>query len=1258
MAAMRGPRLQVGSAAWVAEERSSALQIIDTEVEEFTYSARNEVDWLNEHMAGIFDENETNFAETFKTPGKLRGKTPRTARRPVVAESRIPLSDVFSATPNVPSSQFSQHLNRVKSPQILRDTAPNSPEILRSPSPRKAVASPRPKQPGPDTQDSGYYGSQDMVNGGQSQSFREILGAVHTPMIGHVALQSTTNVPVRLSPSRISPAESPEKTFQTAKEEQTTRTLTQQVGETGQVDANQATSSALSAHESSPMQHFADQEATQQTTQAQHDVGDEDSHLDGENSASEASSPIRPMVRKSSLNFASLPAREPITAVKANGGRVSRVSHLDHHRMSYYSRPTGGKSLGNIGVDDHEAEDDEEMATDSQATGATQTKYEDLAANHHKTYTQRLQDQISMLGKSQTHNERQSKSVSDGTAANKLLNNTAQAAQLPKSPSPMPTTFKSTPGAFPEDDDDWIEPPTVPQDLGQVASPRPALPKSHSADIMEGLHSTAVAGESLQALASPQRQTVHEPQFPSSDLQENLVAAPAPASPSIRMQTVPLHKAATLSDLRSGVSSMLAAPEAAQKSPTRSYRDSPLKHVKNKLSSILKGSKVLIASGAALSAEGKSSILSPSMTRLGHISGPSMESLLERPEATSKIPDHESALRVGESSPTRPVGKRTRASTEREKEEKKRDKETKRMEEQYEKLEKARAKEREKARDFSKEKEVSDKPAPGSWKDVPQAQKTPKPTRTSPRKPKGTDEGALPGADVEMTEAPSTIPQPPPRSVGPASALRNRELKRPMKPVKETLTKSRQAPTVIRVNTGSQHPQYLTSTNAQSAASSELEASTPVAQPPPQLASKASKASLQSKPSTQSLRAAAAASGRSKALDAAAKKKEQDEREAQRRREAKAELERKRLMAQEEQRKAEQLKRQEAERQKQREREQAAQAEAKKNAQRQAAIEKAKQTRAPPPAVRNHGLQDSMSQDHRASALGGRPIAAHAAKPGIKRALPAQPSEESYQSGSSRAGPSYQANDAKRRRTSEAFDQPEAHNPPNIKGPPVRPSGGFKKDIPAKPGFPTSYSNAPQSATRDLFKSTVTAQHHGQVKSAHPLDMAQIAKGAIPFAPHASTATGHPTKTPIRTTALNGMKASAAKSTVKASPKFQNGEEIELAEIQTDDEDDDEDDGGRGMVAAWADSPALRRALLEQETQDPAQIFGPPAALDMEAVFNKSKDKFHKFRSRTSSANWTGADRLTEDDIRKDLAARDKLRREGGWSYEMSRNLL
>lgn len=58
MTAVRGPRLQVGSAAWVGEERASALEIVQSEVEEFSFSAHNEVEWLNEHMAAIFNENE------------------------------------------------------------------------------------------------------------------------------------------------------------------------------------------------------------------------------------------------------------------------------------------------------------------------------------------------------------------------------------------------------------------------------------------------------------------------------------------------------------------------------------------------------------------------------------------------------------------------------------------------------------------------------------------------------------------------------------------------------------------------------------------------------------------------------------------------------------------------------------------------------------------------------------------------------------------------------------------------------------------------------------------------------------------------------------------------------------------------------------------------------------------------------------------------------------------------------------------------
>lgn len=51
-------RLQVGSAAWIAQERKTALEIVESEAEEFTFSASNEIEWLNEHMAEIFSQNQ------------------------------------------------------------------------------------------------------------------------------------------------------------------------------------------------------------------------------------------------------------------------------------------------------------------------------------------------------------------------------------------------------------------------------------------------------------------------------------------------------------------------------------------------------------------------------------------------------------------------------------------------------------------------------------------------------------------------------------------------------------------------------------------------------------------------------------------------------------------------------------------------------------------------------------------------------------------------------------------------------------------------------------------------------------------------------------------------------------------------------------------------------------------------------------------------------------------------------------------------
>jgi len=55
---------------------------------------------------------------------------------------------------------------------------------------------------------------------------------------------------------------------------------------------------------------------------------------------------FKPLVRKSSLTFASLPAREPLLAKTVMGNRVSRTSHVGKARNNQIGKYTGGKSLG------------------------------------------------------------------------------------------------------------------------------------------------------------------------------------------------------------------------------------------------------------------------------------------------------------------------------------------------------------------------------------------------------------------------------------------------------------------------------------------------------------------------------------------------------------------------------------------------------------------------------------------------------------------------------------------------------------------------------------------------------------------------------------------------------------------------------------------------------------------------------------------------------------------------------------------------
>lgn len=58
MAATKAKMPAVGSAQWVQNERDHGSQLVDQEVEEFSFSVRNEFEWLNEHMADIFSTKQ------------------------------------------------------------------------------------------------------------------------------------------------------------------------------------------------------------------------------------------------------------------------------------------------------------------------------------------------------------------------------------------------------------------------------------------------------------------------------------------------------------------------------------------------------------------------------------------------------------------------------------------------------------------------------------------------------------------------------------------------------------------------------------------------------------------------------------------------------------------------------------------------------------------------------------------------------------------------------------------------------------------------------------------------------------------------------------------------------------------------------------------------------------------------------------------------------------------------------------------------
>ncbi|EXJ57632.1 hypothetical protein A1O7_07981 [Cladophialophora yegresii CBS 114405] len=1121
----------VGTPSWIAAEKENAFQLLQNEKEEVIYPAQHQLEWLNEHMAEVFSRSHLDVANVFKTPGKMRGKTPRTARRRNAQDARIPLSDLFSSKP------LQRH-----SPQ-------------KQPSPTKLrfhISADQGRQTYKSVTDSGYHtASQDDV---------DLDTCSHVPLVQpsptvNAAPAENTDV-VSGHDTEDVPDEgqrTTEGSFHSAKEDQTAKITgpdTVLLEDAARIESESNQQSPRSA----PLDTAHSQEP--------HD-------LDELGSPSEESTPDRPLVRKSSLTFASLPPRDPLKS--SIGARISRTSHIDqgrqHGSIVHGARPTLHPHQAvpkpshclDADIPMHHV-DDEDDDSNVQVLGHDSDVESETIRTHSEASTKRLHEKIDLLGKAAA--PRPSKSIPSAVSLSELT----RAGELDDQVTQSAIQIQ----AMQDDEDDWIRPLTSPNAAQSSPAKTTNLEESDE-DEFDCRAPELIAHE--ERMRTPIRMSPGPGKIMPGFGHTKSASTTTLASPAKAAMAPPASPAKSVS-----VSNPAQATTTPRGSPRR-YLD--LSASRSKLQSIMKTAKGLFTSSASVSAAAKLETLSPNALKAASSAMPGLY-----PGLYSMIED-----KPLPSSPPKETRK-IRSSTERDKEERRKEKEAQLTQAMDAQLEKARAQERKKAEEQRLARERTAK------KDAQQPQSSsPKPQAEEPQ------------------HGPSE-----PRG-------------KPTRPVRlgreHPVNKAKPAPVSIRVGTLSQRMPVNAAANVQDSLAAEPKR--------PGLSKKTSSASLHSTTSNVLKSSVAGPPPKPRALLAAERKKEQDEREAQRKLEQKRELERKRVVQQEEARKQEQKQRLEAEK---RERDRVAAEQAKRQAQQQAIERKRQETARKAEQQRHDRAVNEAAQTRPPS----RVAAQNAGRSLLNHPLPTNPAKPAKRPLEEEANPSRPQNskygngmlqDAKRRKTEEG-GLIETGPRPVVSGAPIRQSQLGKK---------ASFLTHPS------YVQTQPSTHAGQFPQppsrVAPPQMQQYATGGkIPFA-DGSNPPNH-AKTPV------SIMQQKTIQTVKSSPQYPNGESIHLPEIPTDSEDEDSDEDGNGFaIPDWATPGHLTEQLIRQEGMDGDAVFGPIAPLKIEEIFSKgNKDRLKRLRDRTSSANWAlSGDGLTLEEVRADREQRERMRLQGGWRY-------
>lgn len=520
------------------------------------------------------------------------------------------------------------------------------------------------------------------------------------------------------------------------------------------------------------------EEVQHDDTVVHHEVDDNMEIDDDVRSPSDSSSPVKPLVRKSSLTFASLPAREPLLAKKSMGNRTSRTSHVDPNkaRSSNLGRFTGGKSLGGSQLPAPEPQQDAMDVDEERA----ELPREELEATklHNKTSSQRLLERINMLKQQNEAPKRISQNIlasqmSQATSFSaSQMKETSQQSQSSQSEQPAPLShpaYPSLPPAEPEhsddDDDDWISPIRT---VAPAPSPkRPPFSKS----------------QSEQARPSPAKS------------KPKPICVSNPDLPAVVESTTPTG------------------------SPTgKKYMDGPLSASKAKFYSALRAAKEKIIGSSATSAQVKLDALSESPVRPTIKDRQSIDEVCHSPKRNEKVgtsifshlrsPSKESlksskskaASSTTSSSPAKEDGRRTRSSTEREKLKEKDIREKQRLDDR---LKEMRSKEQLKAAAHHQKvkatttKTTSAMPSQQSLRQVPAAITNTPVAVAQASQPRPQPVRANTATSNETDSADEMPPPPPPKSFLPTTGTKLREPRKPepkklVKPnSKETLPKAK-----------------------------------------------------------------------------------------------------------------------------------------------------------------------------------------------------------------------------------------------------------------------------------------------------------------------------------------------------------------------------------------------------------------------------------------------------------------------------------